>query len=230
MKENTNKTREFLKVLKGGDFMSNIVVYLKAEQSVAVRDEKVKLKDIATIYCRDPEIKYNLQKLEVMQFSKEHDNKKVISILSLIEMIKKEYREIEIQNVGEADTIIFYHCPKPKNKYWQYAKIISVCIIVFFGAAITIMAYNNDVDIEKLFSNVYLLFTGVRTENPTVIHFFYSLGLTAGVLIFFNHIMKKRLTDDPTPFEVQMRLYEKNVNDTFIISAGRKGAEKDVDE
>lgn len=210
--------------------MSNIIVYLKAEQSVAVRDEKVKLKDIATIYCRDPEIKCNLEKLEVMQFPRKKDNKQVISVLSLIEMMKKEYREIEIQNIGETDIIVFYHCPKKKNKYWQYTKIVGVCIIVFFGAAITIMAYNNDVDLEKLFSNVYLLFTGVRTDNPTVIHFFYSLGLTFGVLIFFNHIMKKRITDDPTPFEVQMRLYEKDVNDTFIVSAGRKEKEKDVDE
>ncbi len=210
--------------------MSNIVVYLKGEQSVAVRDEKVKLKDIATIYCRDPEIKHNLEKLEIMQFPKKQDNKQVISVLSLIEMMKKEYREIEIQNIGETDIIVFYHCPKTQKKYWQYAKIIGVCIIVFFGAAITIMAYNNDVDLEKLFSNIYLLFTGVQTDNPTVIHLFYSLGLTVGVLLFFNHIMKKRLTDDPTPFEVQMRLYERDVNDTFIISSGRKEEEKDVDE
>lgn len=210
--------------------MSNMVVYLKSDQSVAVRDEKVKLKDIATIYCRDPEIKYNLEKLEVMQFPKTRDNKKVISVLSIIEMMKKEYAELEIQNIGETDIIIFYHCPKKPRKYWQYAKIVSVCVIVFFGAAITIMAYNNDVDLDKLFSNIYLLFTGVQTDEPTVIHLFYSIGLTVGVLVFFNHIMRKKLTDDPTPFEVQMRLYERDVNDTFILSAGRKGEEKDVDE
>lgn len=210
--------------------MSNMVVYLKGEQSVAVRDEKVKLKDMATIYCRDPEIKHNLEKLEVIQFPKMGDNKEVISVLRIIEMIKKEYAEIEIQNIGETDIIVFYHCPKKPKKYWQYAKIIGVCVIVFFGAAITIMAYNNDVDLDKLFSNIYLFFTGVQTDEPTVIHLFYSIGLTVGVLVFFNHIMKKRLTDDPTPFEVQMRLYEKDVNDTFILSAGRKGEEKDVDE
>lgn len=210
--------------------MSSIVVYLKGEQSVAVRNEKVKLKDIATIYCRDPQIKYNLEKIEVIQFQKSRDNKKVISVLRLIEMMKKEYAELEVQNIGETDIIIFYHCPKKPRKYWQYAKIVGVCIIVFFGAAITIMAYNNDVDLDKLFSNIYLLFTGVQADGPTVIHLFYSIGLTVGVLVFFNHIMRKRLTDDPTPFEVQMRLYERDVNDTFILSAGRKGEEEDVDE
>ncbi|MGN0465240.1 MAG: stage V sporulation protein AA [Lachnospiraceae bacterium] len=210
--------------------MSNIMVYLKGEQSVALRDEKVKLKDIATIYCRDLEIKHNLEKLEILEFPKKKDNKQVISVLKLIELMKKEYRDIEVQNIGESDIIVFYHCPKPQNKYWQYAKIMSICVIVFFGAAITIMAYNNDVDIDKLFSNLYFLFTGIKTEEPTVIHLFYSIGLTVGVLVFFNHIMRKRLTDDPTPFEVQMRLYERDVNDTFIIGAGRKEKEKDVDE
>lgn len=209
--------------------MENITVYLKMEQSVAVRNEKVKLKDIATLYCKDPEIKYRLENLEVMQFSKKEDKKEVFSILFLIEKMKKECREINIQNIGETDGILFYHCPKPPRKYWQYAKIIGVCTIVFFGAAITIMAYNTDVSLDELFSNIYFLFTGIETKKPTIIHFFYSIGLTLGILLFFNHMMKKKLTDDPTPFEVQMRLYEKDVNDTFITNAGRKEIEKDVD-
>ena len=50
-----------------------------------------------------------------------------------------------------------------------------------------------------------------------------------GSFYFFDHAGKIKLNDDPTPFEVQMRLYERDVNDTLMINAGRKGEEADVD-
>ena len=56
-----------------------------------------------------------------------------------------------------------------------------------------------------------------------------AAGLAIGIILFFNHAGKIKLNDDPTPFEVQMRLYERDVNDTLMINAGRKGEEADVD-
>ena len=53
--------------------------------------------------------------------------------------------------------------------------------------------------------------------------------LAIGIILFFDHAGKIKLNDDPTPFEVQMRLYERDVNDTLMINAGRKGEEADVD-
>ena len=35
-----------------------------------------------------------------------------------------------------------------------------------------------------------------------------ALGLAGGIIIFFNHIGKRRITHDPTPIEVSMRKYE----------------------
>ena len=62
-----------------------------------------------------------------------------------------------------------------------------------------------------------------------VISAFTATGLAIGIILFFNHAGKIKLNDDPTPFEVQMRLYERDVNDTLMINAGRKGEEADVD-
>ena len=44
----------------------------------------------------------------------------------------------------------------------------------------------------------------------------------------FNHIGKKKITSDPTPIQVEMRKYEKDVDTAFIENAGRKGHEHDV--
>ena len=49
-----------------------------------------------------------------------------------------------------------------------------------------------------------------------------------GILVFFNHIGKKKITSDPTPIQVEMRKYEQDVDMTFIENAGRKGHEHDV--
>jgi stage V sporulation protein AA len=46
--------------------------------------------------------------------------------------------------------------------------------------------------------------------------------------VFFNHIGGRRITKDPTPIEVEMRTYERDVNTALIETAGREGKVKDV--
>ena len=57
----------------------------------------------------------------------------------------------------------------------------------------------------------------------------YCIGVTVGILVFFNHVGKKKLTPDPTPIQVQLRKYEQDVDTTFIENSGRGGTEVDVD-
>ncbi|MEE0884349.1 MAG: stage V sporulation protein AA, partial [Faecalimonas sp.] len=58
----------------------------------------------------------------------------------------------------------------------------------------------------------------------------YSVGLVAGILVFFNHFGKKKISVDPTPIEVEMRLYENDIQTTVIAEYSRKGQELDVGE
>ena len=46
--------------------------------------------------------------------------------------------------------------------------------------------------------------------------------------VFFNHFAKLKLNTDPTPLEVEMRLYEDNINKTLIQNDGRKESGVDV--
>ena len=90
------------------------------------------------------------------------------------------------------------------------------------------MAFNNDVDVTKLFGQIHELITGQGTSGFTILEVSYSIGITAGILIFFNHFGKKRFTVDPTPMEVQMRLYENDIQTTLIEDSERRGEEIDV--
>ena len=65
-------------------------------------------------------------------------------------------------------------------------------------------------------------------DGLNILEVSYSVGLAAGIIIFFNHIGGRRITKDPTPIEVAMKGYEKDVDMTLIEMAGREGKEIDV--
>ena len=132
-------------------------------------------------------------------------------------------------NLGPQDFIVYYKKEQEESKIMHYGKILFVILVAFFGASFSIMTYNTDVGIEELFYNVYEMIMGKAPNGPNLLHISYTAGLAIGIIIFFNHAGKIKLNDDPTPFEVQMRLYERDVNDTLMIDADRKEEEEDVD-
>lgn len=63
---------------------------------------------------------------------------------------------------------------------------------------------------------------GKKSTGVMILEISYSVGLILGVTLFFNHFEKRKVTLDPTPIEVQMRLYEEQVETTVIRNASRK--------
>lgn len=202
-----------------------MIVYFKGEKSACINHKNLLVKDIGEVYCTSPEITHQVENIKLYHFPKGKNGKEVFSIVNILQEIKKVDKEIEVVNLGETDFIIYYKEGKTDSQWQQNAKIIFVCLVAFFGAAISIMAYNNDVGIEELFAKVYEWLTGKKAGGPGLLEISYSIGLAAGIIVFFNHAAKKTFSDEPTPFEVQMRLYEKDVNDTFITGADRKEEE-----
>ena len=56
----------------------------------------------------------------------------------------------------------------------------------------------------------------------------YSVELAVGIILFFNLTGGRRITKDPTPIEVEMRVYETDVNKALIETADREGKTIDV--
>ncbi len=135
---------------------------------------------------------------------------------------------MEIQNIGEKDFVIEY-APKEEPKWLLYLKTVVLCILIFFGSAFTIMTFNNDVGVGEVFADFYQQVMGSESNGFTVLEICYSIGLFLGIMVFFNHVGHKKITPDPTPIQVEMRTYEKDVDTTFIENCGRKGSSNDVD-
>ena len=90
------------------------------------------------------------------------------------------------------------------------------------------MAFHNDIGINDVFTKVYEMVMGQPGEGYSILELSYSIGLAFGIILFFNHIGGRRITKDPTPIEVEMRVYESDVNKALIETADREGKMLDV--
>lgn len=208
--------------------MAGEVIYLKAERNVEVMQDDVLLKDIAKIYCADSHTAAKVKAIKIHRFSDAEQKRQVFGILKLIEMIQQVCPNATVENLGETDVLVERVNTDKHKGVVQLLKIIFVACISFFGTAFTIMAFHNDVGISKVFGKVYELVMGQPSPGYTILEVTYSIGLAIGIIVFFNHIGGRRITKDPTPIEVEMRIYEKDVNDALIETADREGKTIDV--
>ena len=214
--------------------VSNETLYLKIEKNTIVTDRHVKLSDIAKLECADPAIPRQLKQKKIYTFQdainvrKQKNQMQVFSVLKIIELIHEEYPNVDISNEGESDFIVEY-IPYPVKPKWINAiKTALLCVVVFFGSAFTIMAFNNDIGVNQVFSKFYLQVMGSGPGGMSELEVSYCIGLGLGIVIFFNHVGRKKITPDPTPIQVEMRKYETDIDTTFIENAGRKGHSIDV--
>lgn len=192
------------------------------------------LKDIAKITSTNRPLINKMKQLKIYHFrTPANQNKKkmqteVFSVLKIIELIGAEFPNVEIQNIGEKDFVLEYQ-PQKEAQWLSYLKTAVLCVLIFFGSAFTIMTFNNDVGVGEVFMDFYEQVMGTKSNGFTVLEVCYSIGLFLGIMIFFNHVGRKKITHDPTPIQVEMRTYEKDVDTTFIENCGRKGSSNDVD-
>lgn len=207
---------------------NNTTLYLKAEQNVELQSEDVYVKDIGKMTCTDKHILAKAKSVKLHHFSSDGVKRQVISILKVIEEIEKACPNVTVESLGEPETIIEQINVNKHKGPVQIAKVIFVSAISFFGTAFTIMAFHNDIGINEVFSKVYEMVMGYQGDGYSILELSYSVGLAAGIILFFNHIGGRRITKDPTPIEVEMRVYETDVNKALIETADREGKSIDV--
>lgn len=203
-------------------------VYLNIRQITEVHHKEVQLKDVADVYCDDSAIKNKCSALRIKTIHLDRNKRYVESTLDVIKKLMEMDPTLQINNVGEVDYIIDYHVPKSPHWGWQWIKTVFVCIICFCGASFAIMTFNNDVSVTDVFHEVYRIVMGEESGGFTILEVSYSVGLALGIIGFFNHFAKFKINTDPTPLEVEMRLYEDNISKTLIQNDGRKESDIDV--
>lgn len=201
------------------------ILYVKIEQNIPVSKKSITFQDIATFYCTNKSIVQKLEKEIFYTLPNDAPQKNMFTIAKVYEGIHKIYPNLTIENLGECDFIIDYEHPDKKElgKGMEYFKTVLVSIVIFFGAAFTIMTFNEDVSVSSVFDKVYELVMGSKKAGASVIEVCYAIGLPIGILIFYNHFRRRKIKDDPTPMQVEMHTYEDQVNKALIARASREG-------
>ena len=203
-------------------------IYINAEQNVELQSEDVYVKDIGSLTCSDAHVLAKVNAIKLHHFKRDEQKRQVISLLKVIEEIEKVYPNVSVQSIGEPETLVEYISVNKHKGFAQWIKLLFVAMVSFFGTAFTIMAFHNDIGINDVFSKVYEMVMGQPGDGYGILELAYSAGLAIGIIVFFNHIGGRRITKDPTPIEVEMRIYEEDVNKALIATADREGKTIDV--
>lgn len=196
-------------------------LYIQTEENVEVHHPHVYLQDIAKLSCSNSKILNKLRVMPVANLQPDKPGRYVISVMDLIKEIQQKEPDLDITTIGEPTFLITYQKEGTVNIVLRWCKVVFVCLATFFGAGFSIMTFNNDVDIPALFEQIYTQVTGQASDGFSILEISYSVGIGLGVLFFFNHFGRMKLTDDPTPMQVQMRLYENDVNTTIMEDKSR---------
>lgn len=199
------------------------VVYIKVPQSAQVVNRNIYLQDVAEIFSADLEMTKKIGEILLYKTKGDKNQKLTFSVMKIINMIQKEYPDILIENIGEPDFIVEYKMPLTPKKSMEYVKLVLMALIVFIGAAFTIMTFNTDVSVGEVFDNIYYLITGTRKNSGSILEVSYSIGILVGILGFYNHFKGSKLHDDPTPIHIEMRNYEEEMNKAIIKDSDREG-------
>lgn len=204
-------------------------VYISVYQCAKTEGTSVRVKDVASVWCNNSTVKSKINTLKLYDFSGKPGNRVILTSIKIIEEITKNVQDVNVNPIGETDVIVEMNTCKKKNKAYEYTKVALICLIIFFGSGFSIMAFNNDVNVPEVFSQVYEYTMGEKNDGFTIIEVMYSIGLALGILIFYDHFGKRKLDKDPTPLEVEMRQYEMQINSTMIEGVKRKEEHIDVD-
>ncbi|MBQ2679489.1 MAG: stage V sporulation protein AA [Firmicutes bacterium] len=199
-------------------------IYIKPAKKVFISMRKsVYLKDVAEIYTKSRQ-KSEINNLIVLQIKEDAHHTEVISVIDIIKLLDTNFPGNTVINVGENNIVVDY-TPRPKKdtKFINFMKIMMITIITFIGSATAIMSFNSEGQIPRILENFYYIFFRKNEINPAVVTIPYSVGICLGIIIFFNHFSKAKLTIDPSPIEVEMTTYEKETIESIIDNKEREG-------
>ena len=82
---------------------------------------------------------------------------------------------------------------------------------MFFGGAVAIMTFHEDVNMPAVLGDIYAFFTGDAAQNAPIVSVPYSVGIVAGFVVLLGLVHRRR--HKPTLLELSEHEQEKAVRD-----------------
>lgn len=193
-------------------------VFIQTEPKITMApNQEVRIKHIASVFSTDSKKENEIMELKVYHIPHNKTND-VIPALKIINVIHKYDQNIDLRLIGNTEILVNIQKEKDERTIFIIIKTILVCFILFLGAGLAIINFHADVNMGESLQIVYHMLTGEENHKPLILLIPYSLGIGAGMSVFFNHIFQKKWKKEPSPLEMEMFLYEKNMDD-FILDS-----------
>lgn len=185
-------------------------VYLRLRNKVTVSEGKkeIYLEEAAQIVA-PPDIEKELRRLPIHKVKPHEGNLSVIDAIKVIRTLKEKYPRLTPRILGDEETLI--EIKEKKKSPLRLLLIPVVWLVLFLGSGLAIMNFHTDVSMGEVHEKIYLLLTGKVNHHPYILQIPYSIGIGVGMLLFFNHLFRKKLNEEPSPLELEIFLYQENV-------------------
>jgi len=186
-------------------------IYIQSKGKINLYiNESILLGDLINVYTNNFQIKSMIKgiKYDIKRIDGKKDY--IISILSIIALIKDKYPASRVSVIGDMNVLVSYQ--SKKNIGNKILRTIIVCFLLSVGAATAIMNFHSDVDMLQTQKKIYYMITGKNKDNILLLQIPYSLGIGVGMTVFFNHFFNKKINDEPSPLELEVHSYQQNVD------------------
>ncbi len=198
------------------------IVYIQLKPKVHIKEPKdITLSMIAHI--KGPSgLQTTLSDYSIYQYTKEDENVVVLDSFYILDQLYKNFPFLEYQFVGYSETMILMEKPIKRTPFLLVGVI---WILLFVGAGMAIMNFHYDVSMQQVQQKLHYMITGKEEKYPLWIQIPYSFGLGLGMVLFFNHVFKKRINEEPSPLEIEMNNYQSDI-DRYLIKHQNKSDPK----
>lgn len=185
------------------------MLYVRFRKKVSIRrGQVVRLGDVAQLLT-EPELEPDISGLILFRPETEDGNLLLVDMMQVVRIVKNHHPAVRIEHFGEPHTIVEVSDGERKR---NPLIIAAVWLLLFVGSGLAIMNFHEDVSMPEVHVRIYELLTGERPEHPYWLQIPYSIGIGIGMVLFFNHWFKKKFNEEPSPLEVEMFLYQQNLN------------------
>ncbi len=188
-------------------------LYIQIQKSIHIDKPTLYVSDIGELFCQDKTIENEISHIVLKNLK---DKKVCMNAIDVVKEIQSKYPNVDVNSIGEPEFIVEYAVHKPRPRVLEFAIVFFVAAFTFLGSMYAIMAYNNDVGTVEIFENVYEFLGLSDYSDNNVLEIAYGIGLALGIIVFYNHFGSFKITKDPTPIQVEMDKYQKDIDDTLI--------------
>lgn len=198
-------------------------LYIRMRHKILVRpNHTVTIGNLAQIISNES-LKEKIENTVVYHVNMSDKNIVVIDVMTVIDKIHSTYPYIDIQSIGPTQSIVEIEYRK---RNFSIVYFIGVWLLLFVGAALTIMNFHEDVSMREVHQRIYFIMTGEHNDKPLMLQIPYSFGLGLGMILFFNHLFKKRINEEPSPLEVEMFNYQQDLDRYVMLKENKESTKK----